>query len=147
MINMLVKESIAFKRGGDPKEILGIGKTLYQQYCDIIDNNPELKIFYKGKEIKHFKESEDNPKEIHVGWGREHPMSGYGGRTSWMRFWGSIKYIKKEYRVRCFMVEDSGRPEKYLGSFQTLEEAIRFVIPDFQGLLSYYDEYTFGKRR
>jgi hypothetical protein len=141
----LVKESISFERGVDPKKVLGIGKTLYQQYSDIIENNPELQIYWKGKEILHFKESQDNPKEIWVNWNKQHPMSGYGGRTSWMRFWGTIRYIKKQYRVKCYMVEDSGKPDKYFGSFETLEEALRFVIPDFQSILSYYGDYSFGK--
>jgi hypothetical protein len=135
-----------FNDKNDPIKDIGIGMNLYKQYLDVLNKNPQLKIFYKGKQIFHFKESSETPKEIFVNWNKEHPMSGYGGRKSWMRFWGSIKYIKGKYRVRCFMVEDSGPSEKYHKEFDTMEEALNFVISDFQSLLSYYgDDYTFGK--
>ena len=131
-----------FERGKDPLRALGLGVNLYQQYLDVLDKNPDLKNYWNGKQVFFFKEDPNNPREIWVNFNKEHPMSGYGGRTSWMRFWGTIKYIKGKYRVKCYMVEDSGKSDKYFGEFPTMEEAVKFVIPDFQGILSYYSEWS-----
>ena len=134
----------------NPLKTLGLGINLYSQYRRVLKENPELRIYYNGKEIFHFKEVfvlDENdvrhlkPKEIYIDWHKPHPMSGYQGRTSWMRCSGTIKYIKGKYRVRCYMVEDSGPSKKYHKEFDTMEEALRYIIPDFQSLLSYYGEY------
>jgi hypothetical protein len=138
-----MNESIKFERGLNPKKAMGIGINLYNQYLRILEENPELKIYRDEKEIHHFKEK--SPTEISIEWAKHHPMSGYQGRTSRMKCWGTIKFIKNVYRVKCFLVEDSGTSDKYFKEFPTMEKALKYIIPDFQSLLSYYSEYSFGK--
>lgn len=131
-----------FERGQDPKRALGIGTfpSLIEEYEFLIKKYPELDIsnFYK---VRGFQADEENKREIYSGFYRRHPMSGYGGgRDQYLGFWGKIKWMpsKKVYRAK-FTEQDSGY-NSWKGDFETLEEALRFGIPKFEGLLSYYPE-------
>jgi hypothetical protein len=119
---------------------------LFEEYRAALEKNPSLKIFRDEKELNFFRANQEMyPNEIHIGFRREHPMSGWGGRISWMHCWGTIKHIKGSYRCRIFMVDDSSKPERYWGEFNSIEEILKFIMPDFKGLLSYYDDYSYEK--
>lgn len=112
-----------------------LGLTLYKEYLEVSDKNTELNLekLYPRSRMKYFHFTSDKPKEIWMNFTREHPMGGYN-----LSCYGKISLVKGKYRV-WFRINDNGIT-KYEKEFSELEKALKYVIPDFKSLLTYWND-------
>jgi len=133
-----------FTEDSDPIKDMGIGLSLYEQYIKLIEQNDHLVMHYRGGE-KEFQDPMEynnvpdayvNRNSIVIRFYREHPMSGQFGRTSYLSYDIKIKFIKNKYRVIGNVYEEGYT--KFKEEFNTLKEALEFIIPVLNGIHSYY---------